>query len=230
MLTGRKPIGTIGFMGGVPAVLTDFCRAWGRLVQYSLLNVCEANETIYLDDADYSDHGPARNALAQRFLGDWLLMLDTDHAPEPDILGRLLHRMYEHKLDVIVGVYQFRKRPHAPVLYGWVTPDQLAPLGKWKDDVPVQTVGAAGAGCLLVRRTVYDRIRTELKEEPFDRVGARSEDLSFFTRLKKLGIKSYFDIRVECPHLVVKPVSLKDWDRPGKAELMPPIDVQGFSG
>ena len=105
MLLGRKVIGTVAFMGGVPAVLTDFARSWGKMIQYTMEFGCDANETIYLDDAPVSFHSWARNSLVDRMLGDWLFMMDTDHAFEPDLLVRMLHRMNEFKMDVLVGVY-----------------------------------------------------------------------------------------------------------------------------
>ena len=73
----------------------------------------------------------------------------------------------------------------------------------------------AGAGCLFVRRGVYDRIRSELKCEPFDIEHPFGEDLSFFRRLKKLGVKVACDFRVECPHLATRALTLADYDRSG---------------
>jgi hypothetical protein len=226
-LTGRKAIGTAAYMGGVPAVLEPFCWAWGQMVQYNAMYVCQANEYVHLDRAKISFHSWARNDLVDRFLGDWLFMLDTDHQPEPDILARLLHRMNEYDLDVIVGIYQYRYPPHPPVLYGWNS-GKLARLGKWNEDAPVQTIGGAGAGCLLVQRQVFDRIKNELHEQPFDVIGQGGEDLAFFDRLKRLNIKAYFDCGVECPHLTIKPVTLKDFKRPGKHELMRIADADDF--
>lgn len=217
MLIGRRPIGTVAMMGGTFAVPTDFCWAFAQLVSYSLEFVCERTETIYLDRAKISFHSWARNDLVNKMRGDWLLMLDTDHAPGPDLLGRLLHRMNEHDLDVICGIYQFKTPPHAPVLYGWYQPSKaneggFAPLVGWGPAGEVIPVDGAGAGAMLVKRRVFDKIEAELHERPFDVIGQMGEDLSFFKRLRTLGIKAYVDRRVESPHLQVRPVRQSDFD------------------
>lgn len=231
MITGRKPIGTLAYLGGVPAVLEKFCWSWGQLISFSQHYVCESNEYIHLAKAEMSFHSWARNSLVEQMLGDWILMLDTDHAPEPDLLGRLLHRMNTYNLDVLVGIYQFKQPPHPPVLYGWFKNDNqegYTVLGNWNEDVPVQTVAGAGGGCLLVRRRVFERIERELGEKPFDPIGQGGEDLAFFSRLKKLGIKAYFDCRVECPHLLIKPVTLKDFTKVKPHKLTKMDSVVGF--
>jgi hypothetical protein len=74
-------------------------------------------------------------------------------------------------------------------------------------------VDAAGGGCLLVRKRVFERIEDELGEEPFARTPPLGEDMSFFKRCERLGVKVYCDARIECPHLTVRPVTLDDYDR-----------------
>lgn len=227
MLQGRRPVGTIAWMAGVPATLTAFTRSWGKLIAYTYEHVLEPNECVHIDDDPVSFHSHARNGLVSRMLGDWLLMLDADHDHPPDLLGRLLHRMNQHDLDVVCGVYQFKHPPFAPVIYGWMSTDKddaskggFAPIGKFDEGSPLHTVAGAGGGCLLVKRRVFDRIRDELGERPFDLRGQMGEDLSFFWRLRKLGIKCWCDLRVECPHLLVKRVEMSDWERPSEGELV----------
>jgi hypothetical protein len=241
VIIGRKPIGTVAYMGGVPAVLESFCWSLAQLVAFSAHYACENTEFIHLDRSDHSFHSWARNALAERMLGDWLLMLDTDHQFEPDLLARLLHRMNTYDLDVVTAVYQFKRPPHSPVLYGWLKPagsegadagvePGLVPLAGWGEAGDVMEVAAAGAGSLLVRRRVFERIEAELKERPFDVIGQGGEDLSFFRRLRKLGLKAYVDPRVECHHLQVRPLSLADYD-PGDVPLQKVriADAQGYA-
>lgn len=222
MLLGRKTIGTVAYMGGVLAVAEEFCASWGQMIAYNAEFVCEPNERIHYDRSRMSFHSWARNGLAEHFYGDWLLMLDTDHSFEPDLLGRLLHRMNLHSLDVVCGLYQFRSPPHSPVIYGWYGEEDggFAPVGGFDESLPLQSAAGAGGGCLLVKRAVYDRVRRELKEAPFDLIGQMGEDLSFFKRLRKLGIRAYVDTRVECHHLQVRPLTLADWERPPRSELM----------
>jgi hypothetical protein len=74
-------------------------------------------------------------------------------------------------------------------------------------------VHCAGAGCLLVRRCVFDRIRAELHEDPFAEADPYSEDFSFFNRLRALDIKVYVAPQIRSDHLLIKPVTDEMFDR-----------------
>jgi Glycosyl transferase family 2 len=213
-IIGRRPMGTMAYMGGLMAVPEEFCWSWGQMIAFNDHYVCERGEFIHLDKARHSYHSWARNELVERMKGDWLFQVDTDHRFEPDTLARLLYQMNEHNLDVICGIYQFKAKPHSPVLYGWYPQKNgseiLAPLKAWKGSLI--EIGAAGAGAMLVKRRVFDRIQDELGERPFDVIGQGGEDLAFFHRLRKLKIKAWCDTRVECHHLIAKAIERKDFD------------------
>ena len=213
MIYGRMPMGTVSYMGGVPAVYEQFCWSWGQFIQYNEEFLCDNKKYIHYDRATFSDHAPARNSLVQKALGDWLFMLDTDHVFEPDILHRLLTSMTEADIDVITGMYQFKKKPYSPVVYGKNVQGNTQALIFWSEEAKLFRIEAAGAGCLLVKRKVFDRIRNELGKEPFDRIEGYSEDHSFFKRLKELDIKAFCDPRVECNHVVVQPICLDDFKK-----------------
>lgn len=216
MRLSNKVLGTVAYLGGLPAVLEEFAWAWGQLVQFTT-EQCLPGTSVHFDRATLSLHDVARNDLARRMRGDWLLMLDCDHAPEPDLVWRMLDRLDSAKIDVLTGLYPYKRPPHSPVLY--VRADDLyAPVGSWRPVDPAQELGlfrvdAAGGGCLLVRRAVFDRVEAELGEGPFDRLRPLGEDMSFFKRLERLGIPAYCDGRVECPHLAVRAVTMADYDR-----------------
>jgi len=72
---------------------------------------------VHYDRVTYSDHAPARNKLCYEFLGNWILMLDTDHQFEPDILLRILKLAEDTKAEVISGLYRFKMEPHSAVAY-----------------------------------------------------------------------------------------------------------------
>lgn len=220
MLLGRKAIGTVAYMGGVPAVLEKFCWSWGQMVQYNQEMLCGPDQFVHYDRATISDHAPARNHLTSRFLGDWLLQLDTDHEFDPDIVARLVRLADVNDIDVLSGFYQFKNGPCGPVLFQWVgdDPDRQAlhPMIEWPGDVPLLQVGSAGAGCLLVRRSVFDRIAREWPGSgAFDRIPPFSEDHSFFVRCKKLGIACYAAMHVRSDHLRVQPVTPDQFDSSG---------------
>lgn len=212
---GKKPIGTIAYMGGVMAVPEPFAWSWGQMVQYNAEYLCEPNECVHYCRATISIHSAARNSIVQQFKGDWLLMLDTDHVFDPDIAARMVFKMNKYHMDVLSGIYHYKSPPYAPVLYTWAEDgERMQILGDWERPDPPYfiPVAAAGAGCLMVRRSVFQCIKEELKEEPFDITPPFGEDMSFFRRLKKLGIQAYCDPALECNHLRLHPVSSKDYN------------------
>lgn len=226
MLIGQKPIGTIAYMGGIPSVYEEFCFSLAQLLIFSREVLCTPTQYIHFDRVKFSDHGPARNSLVDRFLGDWLLMLDTDHEPPPDLLHRMLDRMERHDLDVLTGLYRFKAKPCSPVLYSRNTQEDdapLLPIAKYPE--AIFQVQSAGAGCLLVKRKVFQAIEAT-GEGPFDRLPGLSEDHSFFRRLEKLNIPVWCDPRIECPHLAVKQVNEADDADYAVSELFP---VHGFA-
>lgn len=226
MILGRKPLGTVAYMGGIPAVLEEFCWSWGQMIAYNAEFVEDSTHYIHYDRVKYSDHAPARNTLVDRFYGDWLLMLDTDHEFEPDILRRMLYSLNTYNIDVLSGLYRFKKPPYSPVIYAYSPSGEgPSPIASWNKDIKILEIGASGAGCLLVRRKVYTTIRGT-GEGAFDRFPGCSEDHSFFRRLKKLGIKSYCDMTIEAQHLRVLPVTERDEESGGMTSE--PFLVDGF--
>lgn len=214
-LLRKHCVGTVAYLGGLPATLEAFTWAWGQLIQYNSEYLCGPGEYVHYDKATVSFHSFARNSLVERFLGDWLLMLDTDHAPEPDLAVRLVTWLGKTEVDVLGGVYCHRTPPNSPVLYQWNEDGTgLEPIGDWSRDVPVMQVGSSGAGALLVRRSVYDRIRDELKCGPFDIIPPFGEDHSFFKRCRQLKIPVYAALAVEARHLEVRAFGLDTYTPP----------------
>lgn len=221
-----RPIGTVAYMGGVMAVPEAFTWSWGQMVAWNGEVLASPGTFIHYDRASVSYHAMARNSLADRMRGDWLLMLDCDHAFEPDLCARMVHRLELHGIDVLTGIYQFKNPPHSPVLYV-DEGDGPRALGKWESDGLFQ-VHSAGAGCLMVRKGVFERIRAELGEAPFNIRPPFSEDHSFFQRLKDLNIPAYCDPRIEAHHLRVDALDLSRYDR-SAVRLNDRIEVGGFA-
>lgn len=213
MLLGNKIIGTVGYLGGLPTLPEPFVWSWSNMVQYNHDYVCEPGQTIHYTHAPMSYHSAARNYLVGNMKGDWLLMLDTDHEFDPDILARMLRVVYKHDLPVLTALYQYKTEPFNPKIYRWRTKNNLEPIGNWDKSIGVDAmeIGAAGAGCLLVRKEVFKKIETDLKEEPFDIHMPFGEDNSFFWRLKKLGIKPYVAVNIEYPHLALQKITMADY-------------------
>lgn len=217
MLLGQKALGTVAYMGGLPAILERFCWSWGQMVAHNAEALNEGTRYVHYMRTSISDHAPARNNLVAKFLGDWLVLFDTDHEFDPDIVARLVRLADMYEVDVLSGVYQMKTPPHVPVLFQWVkTCDDhdefgLQPMVKWDKRAQLMQIGSAGAGCLFVRRKVFDAIAREWPNEgAFDKIHPFSEDHSFFIRCRKLGIKAYAAMNVHCNHLRVAPVTLDD--------------------
>ena len=214
MLLGRRPIVTIGVMSGTMSVMEDFMWSLVQCVQFNSEYLCRTDEYIHLMKPTTSFHSSARNQLAAGFFGEWLLMLDNDHAFEPDFVSRLVMLVKKTGADVLSGLYRYRVPPHLPVAFHWSEETQgFVNIAELDWNALMQQVPCVGAGCLLVKRSVFDRIRDELHEGPFDIIHPLSEDFSFFTRLRKLGIKAYVSPMIESYHLAVHRVSNADYDR-----------------
>lgn len=216
MLLAKRPIGTVAYLGGLMAVPEEFCWSFCQMVQFNNEYLCQPSEFVHLIRAKTSYHVSARNNLVERYMGDWLLMFDTDHAFEPDICVRLVSAMQQFDLDVVTALYHYKVPPYLPVLYHWEEGmNSFTPLAAWPAEADLIEAGCAGAGSLLVRRRVFDRIRTELKENPFDIIPPLSEDFSFFRRLHKLGIKMHCVPAIESYHLTVRQITSADKDLTG---------------
>lgn len=198
----ERIIGTIAYMGGVMATPEPFTWAWGNMLVYSQAALCQPGERIEPDKSKYSLHDFARNDVLSRMYGDWILMLDTDMAFDPDFAARLVMTMQRYDVDVLTGIYSYKREPHYPVLYLYnPETERHEVIARWDRSSEIFQVHSAGAGCLLVRRRVFERITAQLGENPFDRLGSKGEDHSFFTRLRRLGVKAYCAWKVEAQHL-----------------------------
>jgi hypothetical protein len=202
VLITKKIIGTIGCSFGQMSLPSPFVRSWGRMCAFTESALCREDEYVNIADSTYNYHDVFRNDLLNNFLGDWMLMFDTDVTFDPDIAARMVVTMERAGVDVLTGIYSYKKPPHNPVLYMW-NPEfkRHEVITDWDRSSDLFPVDSAGAGCLLVKRSVFERITSELNENPFDRYGAKGEDHSFFMRLDKLGIKAYCAWKIELQHL-----------------------------
>lgn len=199
-------------MSGTHFVHTEFMLALMRMAIYNERYVALPTDDILYHGVPFSYHVAARNELANQREGEWTFFLDTDQRFDPDVLCRLHHTMDKHTIDVVTGVYYQRGEPHLPVIYRARDDGTFQIISRFPDDRPFVVV-AAGAGCLLVRNTVFDRIEAELGESPFDIRHPLSEDLSFFKRLQELKVEVWCDPRVEAEHLRIVGVTANDHAR-----------------
>jgi len=223
MIVGRKPIGTVSYMGGVPAVMEEFCWSWSQLIQYNAESLEDKQNYIHYIKTTYSDHGPARNDLLRRIFGQWILMLDTDHTFEPDILARILALHEDSGAKIISGLYRFKKEPFTPVAFAGKNHD---PIAEWSPEANLLEITGAGAGCLWIHLDAIRELRGKCSDELFTRMHGLSEDHSFFRRCEEHEIKTYLAPNVECDHLRVVPVTSVDEIAP--ARQIETLTVGGF--
>lgn len=220
----RRPIGVVGFMSGIDCTPTDFLECTVEFVKYNCKNVEDEGTEVMYVHAPFSLHSKARNTLVEQRLGGpdgWFFQLDLDLTFRPNALKLLLHTMEKLQADIVCGVYHKKNPPHAPVI--------MEHAGQWFnhiEDIPAEPfkIGGGGGGCLLVRNRVFDRIRDELEEDPFDHYyypggekdapdkGPLSEDLSFFKRCQKLGIDVWCDPLVACGHVGAISIGRDDYE------------------
>jgi len=230
----KRPIGTLAYCGRGPH-LDDFTWAWTQLVQYTFEHLemfCDrSKETIYIPHGAKSGQYFTRNWLSEAMLGDWLLSIDTDHSFEPDVLWRMLRVFNDARfpVDVLCGLYQYRGAPYNPVLYHYDEDFETYRhiiAQAIREPLQVAKIGAGGAGHLLVRRRVFERIRAELDERPFNPFDKWGEDFAFFERLRKLNIPAWCCPDIRSFHLRVQETTMDDFD-PKMVQVLKDVQTPG---
>ena len=188
-----------------------FVKSWDDMNEFNKKYLCKSEESIKKLVATVSWHSEARDQLVKDSVGDWLLMLDTDHMFAPDLLDRLLFYKRKYNCRVISGIYQYKFKPHSPVANLWGENNSVIPILDWPREEEILEVGPCGGGCLLVDRSVYKEIMEHFRTGPFSIIQGLSEDYSFFYRCKELGIKTYLAPKVECHHVIETPLSIQDY-------------------
>lgn len=205
---------------------SKFVDSLAELLLYSQRQLCGPNEYIHYDKGCASYHFLGRNQLAANMKGEWILMLDTDHAFAPDLLIRLLDLKNRTKSLVVSGIYQIKAPPHRPVVNFW-GPDgnTLIPLMDWDRNLFEFEVGTVGGGALLIDRKVFQILAAKFPgEEPFDQIGKFSEDYSFCRRCRDAGIPVVLGAQIEMHHLITTALSIEDYVAPEGQTLAAQIE------
>lgn len=171
----------------------------GKVVT-SLLNwVRTLPANVALETPQGNEIARQRNLGAAKGLaGDWVLFVDSDSVPRHDTLPLLLSR----GVDLISAVVCVRRPPWTLcAVEGPVTPEgirrvELSCLPR----TGIRKITAAGAGCLLIRRRVFD-----LVPFPWFRCGQirpdqLHEDTGFCLSAAAVGIPTYLDCEARVGH------------------------------
>lgn len=152
-------------------------------------------------------HDTARNWCVKKFLEETdathIFFVDSDVIPPKDALEKLLAA----DVDVISGAYPIKKmnqnESRIETVYALFSfkdgDDNLYPI---KSGSGIAEIDRAGAGCLLIRRNVFDEISKPYFKWQYDAEGLmeRGEDMEFCKKVKEAGIPIHAHFDVVCQH------------------------------
>ena len=167
-----------------------------------------------------------------KYDADYIMCCDADQVFQKNTIPTLLNTLLESDVDAVTGVYFRKSPPHKTVvgkystwnkdielkrqsLYeqGFITNDDhqtlfYKPLTHF--DV-VQPVDISGLGCFLFKADILKRIEQPFCKyvNPYSTGGdftfeGHSEDMWFFSQLKKAGVKILVNPKVVAGHIVEK--------------------------
>lgn len=152
----------------------------------------------------------ARNEIVKDFLErdlDWLLFIDTDMTFEPDLVERLIRAAHPEKRPILGALcFSLQNGNEAsPTIYTFREDGRLGRIFDYPRDQLIQPA-ATGTGCLLIHRSVFEKMRgkfspaypwfqeTHVKDLP---VG---EDITFCIRAGSMEIPTFVDTSIKCGH------------------------------
>lgn len=165
----------------------------------------------------------ARNKLAEAALetkSEYFYMVDTDNPPPDGALERLI----SHRKDIVGGWYKVKKGNH-PAVYMYAGQDAETGFHNYmpiphapSDDNPLpgapacicgkhhanllQEVDAIGFGCMLIHRSVFEKIAKHEKRW-FSTDEGGTEDMYFCRLAQKYGFAINVDWKVHAGHVGV---------------------------
>ena len=190
----------------------------------------------------------ARNSAVKLFLAerqaDWLFWIDTDMGFAADSVDRLLAAADPVERPVVGGLAftQQEVSPDgmggwrcraAPTVFDWAVLDdgQMGFVVRWKYPPDALTrVGGTGSACVLIHRSVFERVEEKFGRAWYDRVPNTttgqllSEDLALCLRAGALGIPIHVHTGVRTTHQ--KTLWLAEDDYFGQvalSQLVPPV-------
>jgi len=223
-----------------------------RLVAYDAANNARVVSTggPFMISCDANGLVEGRNTGCRKFLDEtdheWLWWIDTDMGFLPDTVDRLVEAADPATRPVVGGLcfalrevtydgYGGRRMMPIPTLY-MPGRDARGHYGfvnryDYPKDSLVQVAGT-GAACLLIHRSVLEKLRAEHGDRWFDRVRyqdgtAISEDLSFCYRLVMAGIPLFVHTGVKTTHHKQVWISEDDYTPPVVVPSGPAVDIAG---
>ncbi len=205
----------------VPAVTLQTMLA---LVNYSSVNGITIRDIGVTHRQMIDD---ARNGLVEGFLAsdtEWLFWMDSDMTFPKDTLVELFNVAEQKNAKMVTGIYYQRKGLNFPVLWSRGVPTETGVLSGMEtkkaeynkyvgsftfphpDKQEPFKVHAAGFGCVLVHRSVF-----EVLDRPWFKFlpGTCSEDFYFFVNAQEAGFELWAAPRPELGHIGDAPIVTK---------------------
>jgi hypothetical protein len=151
---------------------------------------------------------------------EWLFFIDADMGFQPDVLERL-RAVADPVVRPIVGGLCFAQREMMPddgmsgfqcvarpTIYDWVEHPDGHSRFTGRASYPINHVvecAATGGACLLIHRSILERMKDEYGPHWFDRVRGTDgsllgEDISFFVRCGSLDIRCHVHTGIRTSH------------------------------
>jgi GT2 family glycosyltransferase len=141
---------------------------------------------------------------------DWVLFIDDDVLPKKDALIKLIAL----DKDISTGVYFAKQQPHWPQIFRLNGEDdkRYDPIWEWEKSEPYE-IDAAGAGFLLIKKEVFDKVSLPWFKCEQDDTGRRTmgEDMYFCRKAKAAGFEIWVDPSVVLSHVGEKYIGPDFW-------------------
>jgi len=201
---------SLGFIHGYD-VAAMFMTSLNKLLSYDSANSKHIISVI----SEYStvNINNERNNVVRDFLAgptEWLLMLDADVVFKETLVEDLLASRADGSLPLVVGGLYFGFGGDGllfPHIYNW-SDDAVVSIPKRYEPDSMVRVDATGVGCLLVHRSVFERVYEQNKDSVFPwfsesiiKNRLAGEDFTFFHRLSALGIPAYVNTSIRAGHI-----------------------------
>jgi len=244
MLSGQKV--TQGAAAGVKPVvgIAILCQEyvtieWAFNLFHLFINIKQPFVYLYCRNKPY---GVCRTEITKELLKrgcDWIYSLDTDVLPPPDVIPRMIQLSQQYDKPVLTGLYWAKKREPQPMPAAWIKTGenkeenrifyQNFDVKPYLDKNALLQISVCGAGCLLVHRSIFEKLdksnpnlayfewgsgRKDHSGKPLKQL---SEDFYFCDRVsEELQIFPHLATDIKCDHICVSRKRASD----GQLEVM----------
>lgn len=136
---------------------------------------------------------------------DAIMFLDSDMAPDADLIDRLV----AHDKDIVSAMAFKRTEPYEPCFFKSIDVDNGV---EFYTDYPKYTppftkdpllkVAGVGMACCLIKRQVFEKMPRPL----FHPLTTLGEDLAFCKRATEAGFEIFVDTSITCKHVTMIPI------------------------